>query len=54
MKLEEWELIVQVESLVDFLSLAHHGCELRNFFHAQDLDNYFCMLSSPTFENLIK
>jgi len=26
MRLEEWELTVQVESPVDFLSLAHHGC----------------------------
>jgi len=32
MKLEGWELTLQVESSVDFLSLAHHGCELRNFF----------------------
>jgi len=39
---------------VDFLSLAHHGCELENFFQAQALDGYFCMLSSPTYENLIK
>jgi len=54
MKLEGWELTVQVESPVDFLSLAHNGYELRNFFHAQDLDNYFCMLSGPTYENLIK
>jgi len=25
MSLEEWELIVQVENPVDFISLAHHG-----------------------------
>jgi len=54
MKLEGWQLIVQVESLVDFLSLAHHGCELRNYFHAQGLDDYFCILSGPTYVNLIK
>jgi len=54
MRLEKWELTVQVESPVDFLSLAHHGCELRNFFQAHDLDGYFCMLSGPTYENLIK
>ena len=54
MKLEGWQLIVQVESPVDFLSLAHHGCELRNYFHAQDLDGYFYMLSGPTYDNLIK
>jgi len=54
MKLEESELTVQVESPVDFISLAHHGCELINFFHAQDLDGYFCMRSCPSYENLIK
>ena len=30
MSLEEWELNVQVESPDDFISLAHHGCELRH------------------------
>jgi len=39
MSLEEWELNVQVESPVDFISLAHHGCELRRYYHAQDLDD---------------
>jgi len=34
MSLEEWELNVQVENLVDFISLAHHGCELRGYYHA--------------------
>jgi len=34
MSLEEWELNVQVESPVDFISLAHHGCELRDIYHA--------------------
>jgi len=54
MKLEGWELTVQVESHVDFLLLDHHGCEHRNYFHAQGLDDYFCILSGPTYENLIK
>jgi len=54
MKLEGWELTVQVESPVDFLSLAHHRCELKNYFRAQGLDDYFCILSGPTYENLIK
>jgi len=40
--------------VTDFLSLAHHGCELRNFFQAQNLDGYFCMLIGATYENLIK
>jgi hypothetical protein len=43
-----------VENPVDFISLAHHGCELRNFFHSQDLVGYFCMLNGPTYDNLIK
>jgi len=52
MSLEEWELNVQVESPVDFISLAHHGCELRDIYHAQDLDDYFGMLNGPTYMNL--
>jgi len=32
MSLEEWELIVQVENPVDFLSFAHHGCDLRGIY----------------------
>ena len=54
MKLEEWELTVQVENPVDFISLAYHGCELRDLFHSQDLDDYFNMLNGPTYENLVK
>jgi len=54
MKLKGWKLIVQVESPIDFLSLAHHGCELRNYFHDQGLDDYFCILRGPTYVNLIK
>jgi len=54
MKLEGWEQTVQVQSPVDFLSLAHHGYELRNYFHAQGLNDYFSILSGPTDENLIK
>ena len=54
MSLEEWELNVQVESPVDFISLAHHGCELRDIYHAQDLDDYFGMLNGPTYMNLVR
>jgi len=54
MSLEEWELNVQVESPVDFISLAHHGCELRDIYHAQDLDGYFGMLNGPTYMNLVR
>jgi len=54
MSLEEWELNVQVESPVDFISLVHHGCELKGFYHAQDLDDYFGMLNGPTYMNLVR
>jgi len=39
---------------VDFISLAHHGCELKDIYHAQDLDEYFGMLNGPTYMNLIR
>ena len=35
MSLEEWELNVLVENLMDLLSLAHHGCDLRGIYQAQ-------------------
>ena len=54
MSLEEWELNVQVENPVDFISLAHHGCELGNYYQAQDLDDYFFMLNGPSNLNLVK
>lgn len=54
MSLEEWELTVHVENPVDIISLAHHGCELRNYYQAQDLDDYFFMLNGPSYENLVK
>ena len=54
MSLEEWELNVQVESPVDFISLAYHGCELRDIYHAQDLDDYVGMLNGPTYMNLVR
>jgi len=54
MKLEGWQLTVQVENPVDFISLAHHGCELINFVNSQDLNGYFKMLNGPTNENLVK
>jgi len=54
MSLEEWELIVQVENPVDFLSLAHHGCDLRGIYQAQDLMDYFGMLNGPTYLTLVR
>ena len=54
MSLEEWELNVQVENPVDFTSLAHHGCNIRRFYEAQDLISYFDMLNGPTYMNLVR
>jgi len=54
MSLEEWELTVKVESPVDFTSLAYHGCNIKEFYEAQDLLHYFDMLNSPTCVNLIR
>ena len=45
MSLEEWELNVQTENPVDFNSLSHHGCELRSYYEAQGVMDYFNMLS---------
>ena len=54
MTLEEWELVVQVESPVDLLSLARHGCDLRDIYQAQGLMDYFGMLSGPTYLTLVR
>jgi len=54
MSLEEWELNVHVENPVDFISLAHHGCVLRDIYHTQDIDNYFGMLNGPTYLSLVR
>ncbi|RHN79141.1 hypothetical protein MtrunA17_Chr1g0173851 [Medicago truncatula] len=53
MSLEEWELNVQTANLVDFISLAFHGCELRRYYEAQDLMAYFNILNGPTYKNLV-
>jgi len=54
MALEEWDLTVQVESLVDFTSLSYHGCNIREFYESQDLISYFDMLNDPTYTSLIR
>jgi len=54
MSLEEWELTVQVERSVDFASLLHHGCNIKEYYESQDLIHYFNMLNGPTYENLVK
>jgi len=54
MSLEEWQLNVQVENPVDFISLAHHGCDLRDIYQAQDLMDYCGMLNGPTYLSLVR
>jgi len=54
MSLEEWELNVQGEKPMDFISLAHHGCDLRDIYQAQDLMDYFGMLNGPTYLTLVR
>jgi len=54
MSLEEWDLTVQVERPVDFASLFHHGCDIVEYYEAQDLSGYFSMLNGPTYESLVK
>jgi len=51
MKLEEWQLTVQVENPVDFVSLARHDCDLSSYLRYQDLSGYFSMLDGPSYEN---
>jgi len=54
MSLVEWELNVQVENPVDLLLLAHHGCDLRSIYQAQDLMEYFNMINGPTYLTLVR
>jgi hypothetical protein len=54
MSLEEWELNVQTENPVDFTSLAYHGCDMRSYYEAQSLMDYFIMLNGPTYTNLVR
>jgi len=34
MSLEEWDLNVKVENPMDFVSLAHHGCDIKKYYEA--------------------
>jgi len=34
MSLKEWDLNVQVENHVDFVSLAHRGCDIKKYYKA--------------------
>jgi len=54
MSLEEWDLKIQTDNPVDFVSLAHHGCDIRSYYEAQDLMEYFKMLDGPTYKTLVR
>ncbi|RHN38424.1 hypothetical protein MtrunA17_Chr0c18g0493751 [Medicago truncatula] len=54
MKLKEGHLTVQVENPVDFVSLAHHDCDLKTYLKYQDFKGYFNMLNGSTYENLVR
>jgi len=54
MSLEERDLNVQVENPVDFVSLAHRGCDIKKFYETQDLIKYFDMLNGSAYMNLVR
>ena len=54
MSLEEWNLNFQVENPVELNSLAHIGCDIKKYYEAQDLLNYFDLLNGPTYMNLVR
>jgi hypothetical protein len=54
MKLEEWELMVQIENPVDFASLDFHKCWIRSYYKEQGLMPYFSMLNGPTYEAMVR
>jgi len=54
MSLEEWDLTVQVERPVDLMSLIKNGCDIVDYYEAQELGAYFSMLNGPTYESLVK
>jgi hypothetical protein len=39
---------------VDFTSLSHHGCNIKEYYEAQNLISYFDKLNGPTYMNLIR
>jgi len=54
MKLQEHQLKIQVENPVDFKSLLHHGCDIKENYAAQGLMKYFKMLNGPTYKTLVR
>jgi hypothetical protein len=54
MNIEEWDLTIQTENLVDLESLAFHGCNIKSFYEAQGLMDYFTMFNGPTYEAFVR
>ncbi|KEH16407.1 hypothetical protein MTR_0195s0040 [Medicago truncatula] len=54
MSLEEWDLKIQTECPVDFMSLAAHNCDIGKFYDAQGLGSYFNFLNGPTYQTLVR
>ncbi len=54
MSLKEWQLKIQTENPVDFESLAFHGCDIKGYYEAQGLMNYFNMLNGPTYKTFVR
>jgi len=54
MKTDEENLVVQVETPVDLISLKHHGVDVSSYLLHQGLNYYFGMLNGPTYEALVK
>ncbi|RHN60096.1 hypothetical protein MtrunA17_Chr4g0021651 [Medicago truncatula] len=47
-------LDVQVECPVDFGSLERNGVDIKGYFSAQHMDDYFKMLNRPSYLNMVK
>jgi len=54
MVLGKKDLIVQVESPVEFIALKRHGVDVSSYRLTQGLNGYFGMLNGPTYEELVK
>jgi len=54
MKIDEENLVVQVENHVDFISLKHHGVDVSSYLLHHGLEYYFGMLNGPMYEELVK
>ena len=39
---------------MDFVSLAHHDCDLSSYLRYQDLSGYYSMLDGQSYKNLVK